>query len=103
MNTQQQKLYHLLETLPHGKITTYARLAEQLGNKKLARAVGKWLSCYPYWKTGNCYRVVRSDGFLGGYRGSEDENMVQKKRIKLEELGCVFDSHNRIVNMNDFL
>ena len=42
-----QKVYDLLLTLPRGRVITYGALAEMLGNKQLARAVGNALHNNP--------------------------------------------------------
>jgi alkylated DNA nucleotide flippase Atl1 len=103
MHPHQAQLYHLIETLPEGKITTYARLAQKLGNRHLARCVGKWLSVYPHFETGNCYRVVHSDGRVGGYCGSDALDAQTQKRTKLELLGCVFNHQGKIINFDDMV
>ena len=48
----QQKLYDLLLTIPCGRVVTYGKLAEMLGSKNLARAVGKYRSA--------SYRITHS-------------------------------------------
>jgi len=39
----KQKLYELLCEIPRGKVVTYGKLAEMLGDRKWARAVGNAL------------------------------------------------------------
>lgn len=58
------RLYDLLLMIPHGRVVTYGRLAELLGNKHLARAVGNALHANPDGDKYPCYKVVSSKGEL---------------------------------------
>ncbi len=60
----KQELYNLLTQIPYGKVTTYGSLAEILGNKAWARAVGNALHNNPDGKKYPCYKVVNSKGEL---------------------------------------
>ncbi|NOQ38537.1 methylated-DNA--[protein]-cysteine S-methyltransferase [archaeon] len=62
------KVYDLLKKIPRGKVTTYSEIAKVLGNMNLARAVGNTLNRNPDLVSVPCYRVVRSDGSVGGYK-----------------------------------
>lgn len=70
----------LLRKIPKGKVTTYGALAR--ATRSSPRAIGQVMrrnrrsDLYP------CYKVVASDGSLGGYGGCLKGNKVQKK-IKL--------------------
>ena len=59
-----QKVYDLLLTLPRGRVITYGALAEMLGNKQLARAVGNALHNNPDGDRYPCYKVVNGKGEL---------------------------------------
>lgn len=61
----KEKLWLLLEKIPRGKVITYGILARRLGIHP--RAVGRLLSKNPEPEKIPCYKVVRSDGSLGGY------------------------------------
>ena len=43
----KRRLYELLTEIPRGKVVTYGKLAEMLGNKAWARAVGNALHSNP--------------------------------------------------------
>jgi len=58
--------YDLLRQLPRGKVSTYGALAKALGDIRASRAVGQMLHVNPY-DDAPCYRVVYSDGRIGGY------------------------------------
>jgi len=60
----KQRLYELLASVPKGRVVTYGRLAEMLGNKHLARAVGNALHKNPDGDKYPCYKVVNSKGEL---------------------------------------
>ncbi len=60
----RQKLYSLLQTVPCGKVITYGKLAELLGNRSWARAVGTALHKNPDGDRFPCYKVVNSKGEL---------------------------------------
>ncbi len=75
------KLYELLTLIPKGKVITYGQLAEILGNKNYARAVGNALHQNPDGEKYPCYKVVNSNGELSRmfvFGGIEE----QKRRLK---------------------
>lgn len=60
----KEKVYEFLTTVPKGKVVTYGQIAECLGNKKLARAVGNILHNNPDPIKYPCYKVVDRNGNL---------------------------------------
>ena len=84
----RQAVYDLLLTVPHGRVVTYGRLAELLGNKRLARVVGNVLHANPDGDKYPCYKVVSSMGELRrAYAfGGMDE---QKRRLEAEGIAVV--------------
>lgn len=84
----RQRLYDLLALIPYGCVTTYGRLAAQLGNPDLARAVGNALHQNPDGDRYPCYKVVSSRGELSrAYAfGGMDE---QKRRLEEEGIAVV--------------
>jgi O-6-methylguanine DNA methyltransferase len=78
-----RKVYALLEMVPPGRVTTYGALARAAGNPKASRLVGAIMRGNPYAPKVPCHRVVKSDGSIGGYSGSEEENI--KKKIRMLE------------------
>ena len=83
----REDFYSLVSQIPEGKVSTYGRLAEALGDKIAARAVGKMLNQNPYAPKVPCHRVVRSDGSLGGYAKGKDkkEELLEKEGIKIQD------------------
>ena len=87
-NTLAQKVYDYLLTIPKGKVVTYGQIAEYLGNKGLARAVGNILHKNPDGDKYPCYKVVNSDGkladaFVFGGRNIQAERL-EKDGIHLK-------------------
>lgn len=60
----KEKVYEFLTTVPKGKVVTYGQIAEYLGNKKFARAVGNILHNNPDPIKYPCYKVVDRNGNL---------------------------------------
>jgi len=71
--------------IPRGSVATYGGIAEALGNKGAARAVGNAEARNPFAPLVPCHRVVSSGLRLGGYGGGLDV-----KRAILEREGVVF-------------
>lgn len=74
-------VYGLLKQIPKGKVTTYGAIAEALGDKRAARAVGMVLNKNTDLEKYPCFRVVRSNGRIGGYKQGKGE---KKSRLKDE-------------------
>ena len=79
----KEKVYALVRAIPKGKVTTYGQIAEALGNKNLARAVGNALHQNPDPASIPCHRVVSSKGRLATHYafGGAD---VQRRRLEAE-------------------
>lgn len=75
----EEQVWALLRALPFGSTTTYGELAEKLGNKKLAQAVGRAVGHNPLSILVGCHRVLGSDGSLTGFAGG-----LERKRALLE-------------------
>jgi len=93
----QKKIYNLLIKIPKGKITTYKLLAKAIGKPKNWREIGKILNENPFPERFPCYKVVRSDGKIGGYSQS-----LRKKIAFLRKDGIIVRK-NRIVNFKKHL
>ncbi|MFJ5229621.1 methylated-DNA--[protein]-cysteine S-methyltransferase [Kitasatospora sp. NPDC088391] len=65
----QEKVWAALRAIPYGSTTTYGRLAEQLGDRRLAQRVGQAVGANPLCVLVPCHRVVGADGSLTGYAG----------------------------------
>lgn len=72
-----QKVYNLLRMIPRGKVTTYGEVARKLGINP--RYVGKVLSLNEHPTLFPCYKVVRSNGEVGGYTKDGKSNLNTSK------------------------
>lgn len=84
----KQKVYEYLTAVPKGKVVTYSQIAEYLGNKKLARAVGNILHNNPDPEKYPCYKVVNSKGRLAENFGDGGIE-VQKSRLEKDGIEVV--------------
>lgn len=67
------KLEELLLKIPKGKVTTYKEIAHAMKTKGY-RFVGQLLNKNPHPNTYPCYKVVQSNGQLGGFAlGNKDK------------------------------
>ena len=76
--------YDFLRQIPRGKVSTYGALARALGDIKASRAVGMMLHVNPY-DDAPCYRVVHTDGRIGGYATGVEKkiHLLKKDGIKI--------------------
>lgn len=77
----QKKVWYELSRIPFGKTTSYKKIAEQLGNKKALRAVGKAASLNPLCIVIPCHRMISSNGEIGGYSAGLK---LKEKLLELE-------------------
>jgi O-6-methylguanine DNA methyltransferase len=91
MVTKEDKVYLLLTKIPKGKVTTYGKIAKKLGISP--REIGRILSRNEHPEKFPCYKVVRSDGSLGGYTigNRNDSNTLKVKKRKLIMDGVKFN------------
>jgi methylated-DNA-[protein]-cysteine S-methyltransferase len=70
----QRNLERLLQKVPKGKVTTYRELAHAM-NTRAYRFVGQLLHKNPHPDKYPCYKVVQSDGRLGGFALGQAEKI----------------------------
>ena len=90
----QQHLQWLLLKIPRGKVTTYKALAEAMGLKSY-RQVGQLVHRNPEPNQYPCFKVVKSDGSLGGFALGLKEKI---RRLKREGVRV---QKNRLVDFNE--
>jgi O-6-methylguanine DNA methyltransferase len=61
-------VFSFLKSIPCGKVSTYARIAKTVGTHP--RVVASILRNNKNPNTIPCYKVVMSDGLIGGYSGN---------------------------------
>ncbi len=78
----------LLRKIPKGKVATYKDLADAVGSSP--RAIGSVMRHNPRPDLYPCYKVVKSDGSIGGYGGNSPKRisrkiaLLRKDGIKIE-------------------
>ena len=88
---ENEQIYQLCTQIPTGKVTTYGEIARKLGTKGF-QAIGQILSKNPYAPKVPCHRVVKSNGEIGGFKGSQDN----QQKIKLLQQEGVIVKNNKI-------
>lgn len=75
----------LLRKIPKGKVTTYGALAKATGSSP--RAIGQIMRNNPRPDLYPCYKVIKSDGSIGGYAGCIKGVKISKKVMLLKKDG----------------
>jgi AraC family transcriptional regulator of adaptative response/methylated-DNA-[protein]-cysteine methyltransferase len=76
----QVRVWEALRRIPAGTTTTYAKLAEQLGQPTAARAVARACATNHVSVAVPCHRVVGATGALTGYRWGVERKAELLKR-----------------------
>ncbi|MAF50951.1 MAG: cysteine methyltransferase [Nanoarchaeota archaeon] len=84
------KVYGLCKEIPEGKVSTYGSIADKLGSKAY-RLVGQALRNNPDPINVPCYKIVRNNGEIGGYSGSDPKNIMRKIKM-LESDGVIVEN-----------
>jgi methylated-DNA-[protein]-cysteine S-methyltransferase len=81
----QQRVWAALETVPHGRTTTYGELARQMDVPRSGvRALGAAIGANPLLIVRPCHRVIGANGSMTGYAGG-----VERKRFLLIHEGAL--------------
>lgn len=78
----QLKVWNALLGIPKGELSTYGRLANQIGMQSAARAIGNAVGRNRISYLIPCHRVVRECGAIGGYHWG----VVRKRAMLAAEL-----------------
>ncbi len=90
----QKKVWNEISKIQRGNVLTYKEIAGKIGNPKSSRAVANACGKNPLIEIIPCHRVVRSDGFLGGYSG---KGGVKSKKKLLENEGHKFTYGSKLI------
>ena len=91
-----QKCYELLSKIPKGKISTYKQIANIL-NTKAYRAVGNAMANNPNPIISPCHRVIKSNGYIGGY------TLGVKKKISLLKNEGIVIKKKEIIDFEKYI
>lgn len=87
---QRTELYLFLQTIPKGKVTTYGDLARHFHTSPRAIAsmlhANRDLDIYP------CYKVIHTDGRIGGYRWWVD---IKVQKLKNDGIDIIWENIHR--------
>lgn len=85
----QKRVWSQMQNIPYGETMSYGEIAENIGGKGYARAVGNAANKNPVIIVIPCHRVVGANGNLTGYNygtkmkkfllETEKKNVIQKK------------------------
>ena len=92
-------LQKLLTKIPPGKVSTYGALAKAMKMPKACRYVGYLLKSNPEPDIYPCYKVVRSDGSVGGYSGPGG---LKEKIRRLRRDGVIINS-GRVKSLKSYV
>jgi methylated-DNA-[protein]-cysteine S-methyltransferase len=65
----QRRVWRAILRIPYGRVRSYRWVAERVGGRRYARAVGLALGANPVPIVVPCHRIVASHGGLGGFSG----------------------------------
>ncbi len=89
--------YYLVRQIPPGRVSTYGAVAKALGTIQYARTIGVFMHNNPDADTMPCFKIVKSDGGLGGFGcGIEDkirrleEDNISVKDGKIVDFKSIF-------------
>lgn len=77
----RRRVYELLLEIPKGRVTTYGAIAQKIGSRRHARAVGTAVGNNPLSLVVPCHRVVPSTMTVGNY-GMPDHEPSEGYRVK---------------------
>jgi methylated-DNA-[protein]-cysteine S-methyltransferase len=65
--TLHARIYDIVRRIPSGRTLSYGQVADQLGERRLARAVGQAMARNPFAPVVPCHRVLGANGQPGGF------------------------------------
>jgi len=77
-----ERIYAMVESIPRGRVATYAQIAREAGAPRHARAVGHALRNLPSTSTLPWHRVLNARGRISSRPGGSKG--LQQKRLRAE-------------------
>ena len=75
--------YNIVRQIPDGKISSYGAVAKALGDIRASRAVGRMMNQNPDADDMPCYKIVHSDGKLGGFGLGIDDKIRRLNEVNI--------------------
>ncbi|RZL66238.1 MAG: methylated-DNA--[protein]-cysteine S-methyltransferase [Variovorax sp.] len=92
-----QRVYALVRRIPPGQTRTYGEVAEALGDKGFARAVGQAMGLNPFAPVVPCHRVLaagnKPGGFSAGGGALTKLRMLAIEGARPNGMGALFDPY----------
>ena len=89
------RVYDIVRRIPRGATLSYGEVAGQLGDRLLARAVGRALARNPFAPVVPCHRVLGADGKPGGFSSpgglQTKARMLTIERARTTDAPTLFD------------
>lgn len=87
-------VFKKIKLIPRGKVSTYKLVAAAVGRPRAMRAVGNVLN-KNHDSDIPCYRVVRSDGAVGGFNRGTDAKIeiLQKEGVEILKGKVLIDKY----------
>ena len=79
----QRRVWRAILRIPYGRVRSYQWVAEKVGGKQYARAVGMALGANPVPIVVPCHRIIAHDGSLGGFGCGLP---MKRRLLKLERI-----------------
>ncbi|MEA1864606.1 MAG: MGMT family protein [Euryarchaeota archaeon] len=95
----EQKVLLEVRKIPYGSVVTYSMLAERIGRRGAARAVGNALRKNPALVVIPCHRVVAKNG-IGGYVLGVD---AKRGLLELERRGLRHKAGRTLMGANSLI
>lgn len=97
----KKQVYEIVSKIPKGFVASYSQIAEIIGSKNYARAVGNALHVNPFPREKvPCHRVIKSNGEVGGYAyGSHVKtNMLIEEGVEI--INGKVNLEKNLININ---
>ena len=87
----QHRVLNAARDIGYGCTVSYGQLAEMAGNKNAVRAVATVMRKNKYPIIIPCHRVIRTNGQIGGYCGTQSGEAIDLKRKLLQNEGVILN------------
>lgn len=90
-----RRVYAVARAIPPGETLTYGEVAERIGDKALAREVGRALGLNPFPPIVPCHRILAADGRTGGFSApggvATKMRLLNKEKARTSAAPSLFD------------
>lgn len=94
-----QYTYDLVKQIPDGCVSTYGAVAKALGDIRASRAVGRMMNQNPHPDKMPCYKIVYSDGRIGGFAPGKKQKIKRLNHDDIQiEQGKIIDFESLFFN-----